>query len=57
MKYILGCNEIHLQFLVYYNDYRFLLFAVYWPNVHFLFLDGDYNRVMAFFLKHIKVVL
>ena len=22
LKYSLGCNEIHLQFLVYYNDYR-----------------------------------
>ena len=22
LKYSLGCNEINLQFLVYYNDYR-----------------------------------
>ena len=43
MKYSLGCNEIHLQFLVYYNDYRFFHFVVYWPNVHFLLVDGDYK--------------
>ena len=26
MKYSLGCNEIHLQFIIYYIDYRFFHF-------------------------------
>ena len=43
MKCSLGVMKFNSIFLVYYNGYRFFHFVVYWPNIHFLLVGGDYK--------------